>query len=65
MRYLQMSVDELSVNDYTIVILHRLLIYTSKIHSLVLHSLDTLSDVRIKVVTLLSLLRRCLFQTQA
>jgi len=36
-----------------------------KLLALVLNSLDTLSDVRIKAFTLLFLLRRCLLQTQA
>ncbi len=33
--------------------------------ALALNSLDTLSDIRIKVFMLLLELRRCLFQTQA
>jgi hypothetical protein len=49
------------ISFYMITIIHRLLIYTSTKHSLLLlkhlvlelYSLDTLSDVRIKAFTLL------------
>ncbi len=58
---------------YTITINHQLLIYTSMTHSLLslkllelaLNSLDTLSDVTIKALTLLFLFRHCLLKTQA
>jgi len=58
---------------YTIIINHQLSIYTSmtlsllslKLLELVLNSLDTLSDDRIKAFTLLFYLRCCLLKTQA
>ncbi len=50
-------------NDYTSIINIYLYETFSTLKALALHSLDTLSDIRIKALTLLFLLRLCLSQT--